>query len=286
MCININASECYQKQLLLESCSIENWIAPMLFMGHIDEVVWVKAEWCDQIASGTYEMMFGDYKGRVKTSCTLDYFLTDGCFETEDLLSNKKLVKLHVSEMKKDFNEIVEKSDKDLILDIDLDFFSTHNPFLGIYPKADTYRKLEKIFHMEKNYTPHDLKSVVKFVKLRNEQMDFFERVFKHLHTTKGSLEKFPNENHQFADQMILIQELVESLIVNYNKDEVEWAMLFDAGCTCDDVALPHHETTIEELKILFVNFEASLRTLPKTPTIITICKYRKTKKILKCFLK
>ena len=44
--------------------------------------------------------------------------------------------------------KIAESSSR-LILDIDLDFFSTKNPFLDLFPDSNLYSRLKKIYSFE-----------------------------------------------------------------------------------------------------------------------------------------
>jgi len=45
--------------LLFSSISIENWIMPACYAGHISRIVWVKKEWSTQISDGEYIFAIG-----------------------------------------------------------------------------------------------------------------------------------------------------------------------------------------------------------------------------------
>lgn len=263
----------FDKVLLLESLSIENWISPTLFAGHIGKVMWVKPPWAQQLPKGTHNFLVGSYENRIHTNCTLDYFLTDGCYQPEEELVETKEIQLHVSEIGENLNELIDE-EKHLILDIDLDYFSTHNPFLKIYPQADTYKKLKEIFYRAKDYEPDDLDSVQDFVDERNELLDFLEEAFSYLNAHK-SLKDFEVDDEKFRKPFELVEKLVEDLCCHYKMEEIEWLMIYDAGCTCDDDVheLPHHESDEEELKDLLGKFEKFMKSLKKRPTIITIAR-------------
>lgn len=267
------ANYVYDKILLLESLSIENWIAPTMFAGHINKMIWMRPEWATQIPKGKHEFLIGSYDNRIHTNSTLDYFLTDGCYQPKEELVETKEVTLHVAQIEDNISEILDY-EKPLILDIDLDFFSTHNPFLKIYPKAETYQKLSEIFFVEKNYDPEDLDSVKEFVDYRNDLLDFLDDVFSYLNAHK-SLEGFEVDDDRFKKQFELTEKLVEKLTFHYSVQEIEFLMIYDAGCTCDDNQhkLPHHETNEDDLKVLFKKFEKFMKQLTKRPAIILMAR-------------
>ncbi|CAO1349286.1 unnamed protein product [Diamesa tonsa] len=278
MCIPrlMPAKTVYQKSELLESLSIENWIIPTLFAGHLNEVQWVRPPWAKQIPDGQHTFFVGDYNDRIHVSSTLDYFLTDGCYQRQDKLQNKKKVTIHVSEMNEIIsNELLDDDEnKHWILDIDLDYFSTHNPFLNIYPKAETYEKLRKLYSLEKNYDPTNLDSVDAYVSNRNKQLDFFETLFGHM-AQFGNLDNFKCDDKTLEDKYTLATELIDCLCYHYSIYEIDWFIVNDAGCTTDDleVELPHHESTTEEFTDMIKKFEKFLKSLKKPPTVITIAR-------------
>lgn len=277
MCVprQMPAEYIYDRRNLLESLSIENWIVPAMFAQHITEVAWVRPPWAHQIDDGCHKLVVGEADGRIHVSSTLDYFLSDGGYKEEDLLSNKKEIKVHVSEVSESLNELI-KDDEEAhwILDVDLDYFSTHNPFLEIYPKAGTYEKLRKIFKIEQTYDADNLESVASFAKERNRQLDFFETIFQHM-AQNGSLEKFKCEDSSMKDKFESVKELIECLCHHYSLYDIDWFIVNDAGCTCDsdERQLPHHESSEEEIKELVGKFEKNLRSLKKAPTIVTIAR-------------
>lgn len=78
------------------------------------------------------------------------------------------------SEMKKTINSLVEGT---YILDIDLDFFSTRNPFLSLYEKACVYEKLAKLYQFPKNPTME----VSTVSDERRKQLQGLQSLFQHL---------------------------------------------------------------------------------------------------------
>lgn len=272
-CINrqMPASTVYNRSLLLESLSIENWLMPLTFAGHVNEIVWIHPQFAGQITDGCYQFSVGDFDGKICVSSNLDYFLTDGSYKEEELLLNKKEVKLTVSQVKESLSELIDDN-RNWILDVDLDYFSTLNPFISIYPKAKTYERLKDIFKMNKNYDQNDPKSIAEFVSERNRQLEFFDTVFQHM-AQNGSLEKYKLNDESMKDKLELLTELIDSLCHHYSIYDIDWFIINDAGCTIDDEKhqLPHHESSEEEIKEMIEKFEKFLKSIKKSPEMVTI---------------
>lgn len=54
MCIpkHMPAGYVFNKEDLLDSISIENWMMPTVFAGHVERIVWIKPEWANQMPKG------------------------------------------------------------------------------------------------------------------------------------------------------------------------------------------------------------------------------------------
>lgn len=269
------AKTIYERRTLLESLSIENWILPVMYAEHLNEVVWVRPSWAHQLPDGRHSFAIGDFDGRIHVSSTLDYFLSDGGYKEENLMSNAKDMTIHVSEVDESLNELLsDDEDKHWILDVDLDYFSTLNPFLHIYPKAGTYEKLRTIYKMDKSYDADDPESVASYAKERNRQLDFFETIFQHM-AQHGSLVKFKCDDPTMKEKFELVTELIECLCRHYSLYDVDWFLVNDAGCTCDDeeFQIPHHESTDADIREMVGKFEKFVKSLRKPPTLITIAR-------------
>lgn len=129
----LKADSIFKKEILFENLSIENWIIPAVYAGHLNTVVWIRPPWSDQIALGNYEIIVGkDIQNElIKCNCKLSYFLSDNLYSNENNLVNKRKFTLYVC----DFDSILNETDKflidllnnlkerSLVFDIDLDFF-------------------------------------------------------------------------------------------------------------------------------------------------------------------
>ena len=54
-------------------------------------------------------------------------------------------------------------------------------------------------------------------------------------------------------------------------KSRIDWKLIHDAGCTCDDTDLPHHISSNEEISILLRQTRVFLQSLNLVPTIVTV---------------
>lgn len=219
----------FNKEKLLDTLSIENWIMPTCFAGHFSQLVWMKPHWAEQIRENDYQFVIGDYCGHIKVNSTLEYFLSEGSYRPESDLSDNKLIDLKVRTLSKDFvghSDLLPRNNSVYVLDIDLDFFSTHNPFIQIYEKAEVYQKLKRIFAFSWPDKLEETEEVLAKVKERENQLNELEKVFEHV-KENGSLEglKIPEVLKSVWPQ---ISNLVTDVQANYN--DINWTLIYDAG--------------------------------------------------------
>ncbi|XP_043921270.1 UPF0489 protein C5orf22 homolog isoform X2 [Protopterus annectens] len=96
--VNMPADTVFDKDALLNKLSIENWIMPVVYAGHISHVVWLHAFWAQQIKEGKHSFSVGKdiSTTTIRVTSTDTYFLSDGLYVTEDQLDNKKSLQLDV----------------------------------------------------------------------------------------------------------------------------------------------------------------------------------------------
>ncbi|XP_058063285.1 UPF0489 protein C5orf22 homolog [Anopheles bellator] len=279
LCIPKHMPACYvfNKDDLLDSISIENWLMPTVFAGHVQRIVWIKPPWSEQIPKGKYAFHVGEFEGSIRTDATLEYFVSEGCYQPEEKLENKKRLELEVCAV----DEYAVAEDADLaegyILDIDLDYFSTHNPFLKIYDRVQLYEKLKEIFVSPElaDDAENDLKKMQRLARDREEKLEFLESIFLYLEEV-GNLKHFLVDYQQeisaeYAGLLEKVTKVVRMLKHEYKEEEIDWSMIYDAGCTCDVTDLPHHESSREEIVRMVQSLEGFLRKLPSAPVVITI---------------
>ncbi|XP_009068669.1 PREDICTED: UPF0489 protein C5orf22 homolog, partial [Acanthisitta chloris] len=96
--VNMPADTVFDKEALFSELSIENWIMPAVYAGHISQVVWLHPPWAQQISEGKHDFLVGKdiSTTTIRVTGTDHYFLSDGLYVPTDQLENQKPLNLHV----------------------------------------------------------------------------------------------------------------------------------------------------------------------------------------------
>ncbi|XP_069578493.1 UPF0489 protein C5orf22 homolog [Brachyistius frenatus] len=96
--VNMCADTVFEKDKLFSELSIENWIMPMVYAGHVSAVAWLHPYWAQQIKEGQHAMTVGRDASTttIRVTSTDPYFLSDGLYVCEDQLENSKPLRLNV----------------------------------------------------------------------------------------------------------------------------------------------------------------------------------------------
>uniref|UniRef100_K1R958 UPF0489 protein C5orf22-like protein n=1 Tax=Magallana gigas TaxID=29159 RepID=K1R958_MAGGI len=336
------ADETFNKEILYENISIENWIMPMIYAGHISVILWVKPPWCSQIEDKNIHFYVGKCvtTGTLRCSCKESYFVSETLYRPESQLTNKKLVQLVVftlrpngwreesglyksaedtqqehkgnvrkgnakeavnkgqinksskvqeklaggetdSEQNKNNvdecvmgNSVNEKTNNTcvkcgglhgtVILDIDLDFYSTKNPFLEVFTPSQ-YKILQELYRFQAPTSNSD-EDIEACVVKREKELNHLKQEF-----LKFSQCSEPLLSHPKANQIKALVEDLQSCQTE-GGDAVNFDLLHEAGCTCDDTELPHHVSNQEQMNLLVDATQEFLSHL-KRPTIITMAR-------------
>lgn len=174
---------------VLPLLQIENWILPAVAAGHISHVVWLRPPWARQFRDGTRPIHVGDHPttGELRVDSKEPYYLSDALY-SQQLVNKRKFIftSAELSDSLIQDETDLEKYIDNLgitqpyVLDIDLDFFSTGNPFLGLYENIKLYDRLLPIFDFKLPETDDD-ETVGKVVEARAQQLDELETLFQHL---------------------------------------------------------------------------------------------------------
>lgn len=269
----IPASAAYDKEAMLAELSIENWIMPACYAGHFNRVIWVKNSWCHQMPVGKYNFKVGHKEDKISVDCCLDYFISEGNYcPTADLEQARDLelqvVNNDTEKPPKPQEWLAADDSSNYVLDIDLDFFSTSNPFLEIYKDANCYMQLSDIFHFESATEAN----VIGTTEKRKQQLEALKGIFEYLEE-KRTFEGLERPSTDIVSQEVFekIEKLAETLQKVYADDEIDWLLIFDSGSTTDTNGLPHHISTEEELSLYYKQFKEFLLNLPHPPVLVTM---------------
>uniref|UniRef100_H3DLB4 CE022 protein n=1 Tax=Tetraodon nigroviridis TaxID=99883 RepID=H3DLB4_TETNG len=96
--VKMSADTVYDKEKLFSELSIENWIIPMVYAGHVSAVAWVHPYWAQQIPEGDHHMTVGRDSSTttIRLTSTEHYFLSDGLYVSEEQLEDPKPLRLSV----------------------------------------------------------------------------------------------------------------------------------------------------------------------------------------------
>lgn len=171
---------------LLPLLQIENWIVPAAAAGHIGRVVWLRPPWAKQFADGTRVIHVGDHPvtGLLRVDSKEPYYMSDALYSAQ--LENKRKFLLTVAELSGVDEERIKGISQDIdvdepyVLDIDLDFFSTANPFINLYKHIELYDRLEPIFGFNLPQLD-DEESCENFCASREQHLEELQNLFEHL---------------------------------------------------------------------------------------------------------
>ncbi|XP_037537377.1 UPF0489 protein C5orf22 homolog isoform X2 [Nematolebias whitei] len=96
--VNMCADTVFKKEKLFSELSIENWIMPMVYAGHVSRVAWLHPYWSQQIQEGEHRMDVGKETSTstIRLTCKDNYFLSDGLYVCKEQLENSKPLRLSV----------------------------------------------------------------------------------------------------------------------------------------------------------------------------------------------
>lgn len=270
----------FDKEELFSRLSIENWILPAAYAGHFSTIVWLKPPWSGQLEEGRYTFHVGKERisNEIRVTCAQNYFLNEALFASESELEAKKLVTLVVVTLdptRDDRNDCVKSVIQDVlrnhqvfVLDIDLDFFSTRNPFSNMYKNCSILEeKLKNVYYSPFPAEGSDLDQVKKFVEARRKKLSELEQLFRYL-DEKGTLDGFPDSSNTYTERVTEIEAELKRYYA-----QVDWMLVHDMGSTYDFSGLPHHVSEREEIERFVGLFDEFLSWLPDISIVVTIAR-------------
>lgn len=206
----LKGEEARSGRQVLPLLQIENWIVPAVAAGHINRVVWLRPPWAAQFRDDTRAIHVGDHPttGELRVDCKEPYYLSDALYSSK-LVNKKKFIfttaELSDSALAEDHNNVQKlmthlNITQPYVLDIDLDFFSTGNPFLSLYENIKVYDRLQPIFDF-KLPDNDETETIDKVVESRERQLEELENLFQHLEKF-DNLDEYEGE-HSHAYHMV-----------------------------------------------------------------------------------
>ena len=204
--------------------TISDWILPAVYQHHFTTVIWVKPPWATQIQSGKHKIEIGkDKDGLLKTSSSLPYYVSDLCYCEQ--LTDATMFDLFVVELSHEKDNVLEccsvlssiLRDKNWCLDIDMDFYSTQNPFKTIL--GHHFDFMHDIFKYEERGSLEDSlnyrEKQLGFLKCLTCEESSAEEDLSEFHDIQKILtEKYPNfkEDISHAKQQVSSDEFITDL--------------------------------------------------------------------------
>ncbi|KAJ8041171.1 UPF0489 protein C5orf22 [Holothuria leucospilota] len=98
----IPAQDVFNLEKLSCHLSIENWIIPPVFAGHINRLVWMKPPWADQLPEGHRRVVVGEHKTHktIRINWPDEYYLSDVMYAAEDDMINCKQLDVNIITVK------------------------------------------------------------------------------------------------------------------------------------------------------------------------------------------
>uniref|UniRef100_UPI00358FDF73 UPF0489 protein C5orf22 homolog isoform X2 n=1 Tax=Myxine glutinosa TaxID=7769 RepID=UPI00358FDF73 len=281
--------------------SIENWILPAVYAGHVAHVIWLKPPWAEQLGEGRHNFLVGkDRKNEtIRVTSTETYFLSDGLYSPPSQLEPAKHLTLDVFTVmpaeQPESSRATEEEKRQgghftcgrrmdpvsydsgqtslpsfnkaaFILDIDLDFFSVQNPFKDIYTEEEM-TLLEDLYRF---WRPDvvDEQMLLECTTIRRQQLNQLGEAFSRLSQDDGpDVVAELCTQHRWKPLGRLVALLKERL-----GSKLDYEMVHQAGLTCDGTPLPHHVSSKDEVRKLMDGLSGLLCSLP-APTLITMAR-------------
>uniref|UniRef100_A0AAV1UTZ0 Uncharacterized protein n=1 Tax=Peronospora matthiolae TaxID=2874970 RepID=A0AAV1UTZ0_9STRA len=278
---------------------IAEFLLPLVFAGHVNQITWLKPAWATQIPTGTFQRLASGKRLANRTmgvTSELPHFVTDELFcRLEDMeTSSLRYWDLFATETTSGDAAIVamqamdnaREHSKSYILDIDLDYFSTWNPFRRDLEAllGDVAVKTVTSFFCDVRYKQVSLDELT--AEQRSTEMTTFCELVKRLEAADAKADTDTRRSiwaqvrsdlvSSYADE-VNAEKVVDEfcqVLERYRDDEAIRCELWAAGPFLD---LPHHESSQEEIEHSISKLEQFLRAHAldgsHPPAIVTIAK-------------
>ncbi|ETI42076.1 hypothetical protein F441_12677 [Phytophthora nicotianae CJ01A1] len=279
---------------------IAEFLLPLVFAGHVNQITWLKPSWATQMPTGAFrQLSIGKRKsnGGMGATSELPHFVEDElyCSVEEIDASSLRTWDLFATEMSSSGSAAAVATEaittargnsKAFILDIDLDYFSTWNPFrkdLETHIGEAAVKTVTQVFSSVRyKQEPLDLVTA----QQRTSERRVFCELIKHFEASDAleDASKRASEWVQVVKELAplyienvdvekLFDEFIE-ILEQYRDDKNARHEIWASGPFLD---LPHHESSLEEIERMVNELERFLRThsldSSNPPAIVAIAK-------------
>ncbi|CAI5721095.1 unnamed protein product [Hyaloperonospora brassicae] len=300
----INTDVVFEPETLYDAlddsvAGIAEFLLPLVFAGHVSQITWLKSVWATQIPTGTFRQLAIGKRVTNRTmgvASELPHFVNDELFcplknmETSsirywDLFATETTAGYAAAVAAQAMDNAREHS-KGYILDIDLDYFSTWNPFRrdleALIGEVDVETVTKVFCHVRYKQVPLDGLTA----EQRSTEMTTFSELARRLEAADAQVDTDTRRSEcaqirgelvsLYADD-VNVAELFDEfcqVLDRYRDNEAVRREIWTAGLFLD---LPHHESSQEEIECLISELEHFLRTHAldgsNPPAIVTVAK-------------
>lgn len=259
------------KDYVYDMVNTNTWLLPLAYAGYVDNIFWIRPPWSERIPDGDYRFRIGKDTNGVKVDITHEYFVGECLWAPTELISEQKECQLHVHTAAEFAAQRVDRQDiqQSFVLDIDLDFFSTQNPFEDIFTQKQLLM-IRQLYDFQMANSPDGL---LECAQRRQDQLDDLESIvsaFLHGGVSEDGIEY---ESISDAERAKWLALLIEDL----DRDPPQCAVLtpeliHEAGCMMNmHSTVPEHKSSRGEISLLCGQVEAMLRAIGGRPKTVVI---------------
>ncbi|KAG7376287.1 hypothetical protein PHYBOEH_001637 [Phytophthora boehmeriae] len=279
--------------LLDESVAgIAEFLLPLVFAGHVNQITWIKPSWATQIPTGVFKQLaIGKRRstGSMGVMSELPYFVEDGLFCPEEDMEPSSVRHWDLFATELSSLAVTEgamanarENSKAYILDVDLDYFSTWNPFrrsLEAFIGDSAVEIVKRVFSYMRYkcktlgaMTAKECSEKKPFIELLKRLQDADARESKSVRGSEWAkvvtelVSLYPEAEQLFQEFALVLEQ--------HREDEVARREIWDSGPFLD---LPHHESSEVEIESMVDGlehfFHAHTLDASNPPALVTIAK-------------
>jgi hypothetical protein len=293
----------YDVQSLKPLVDVATWMLPLVWAGHLQEIIWVCGSWCHQMDPGTYHLLIGrDECNSLKVASQdpltpaqalkhpcLRYWAVDGGVADRELLKLSRPWTLHVVQSEASGKMSDEDCTKILsvlgngpwLLDVDEDYFTCSNPhrekFCTLFGQ-ERYELLQSVYGLQTEETYY--KALHKIVEVG---------LFREPLPTFLAATEVKEVAQRLGDEGLTLVKRLRKMCINIFKedDEEERAFIVPEFYAPDElhhtgmqVHLPYNISKLETILGLANDMEQLLQRL-SPPHAITVATSRDDRYVL-----